>query len=156
MEFVRYGAFSLTWPAATQTGRLWVPETLTFNARPSTIPFLWKWVLFAWEWIVISISKDEHLTSFWYRGLLVWNTTVPAVLLFLDTNVAAVTSCEKALFQLSSQYLKPYGVKWELLSSTFTWYYLFFSILQNEIWTFCRTLTWPPLAVKRSNPDINF
>ena len=26
--------------------------------------------------------------------------------------------------------------KWKLLNSNSTWYYLFFSILQNEIWTF--------------------
>ena len=45
--------------------------------------------------------------------------------------------------------------KWKLLNSNSTWYYLFFSILQNEIWQFCRTLTWPPLAVKRSNHDIS-
>ena len=31
-------------------------------------PFLWKWVLFAWEWKIIYLSKAEHLTSFWYRG----------------------------------------------------------------------------------------
>ena len=31
-------------------------------------PFLWKWVLFAWEWKMISISKAEHLPSFWNRG----------------------------------------------------------------------------------------
>ena len=36
--------------------------------RPSVQPFLWKWVLFAWEWKIICISKAEHLTSFWYRG----------------------------------------------------------------------------------------
>ena len=36
--------------------------------RPSAQPFLWKWVLFAWEWKIISISKVEHLNSFWYRG----------------------------------------------------------------------------------------
>ena len=36
--------------------------------RPSAQPFLWKWILFAWEWTFISISKAEHLTSFWYRG----------------------------------------------------------------------------------------
>ena len=36
--------------------------------RPSAQPFLWKWVLFAWEWKIILISKAEHLTSFWYRG----------------------------------------------------------------------------------------
>ena len=45
--------------------------------------------------------------------------------------------------------------KWKLLNSNSTWYYLFFSILLNEIWQFCRTLTWPPLAVKRSNHDIS-
>ena len=37
--------------------------------RPSAQPFLWKWVLFAWEWKIISTSKAEHLTSFWYRGM---------------------------------------------------------------------------------------
>ena len=31
-------------------------------------PFLWKWVLFEWEWKMISISKAEHLPSFWNRG----------------------------------------------------------------------------------------
>ena len=36
--------------------------------RPSAQPFLWEWVLLAWEWNIISISKAEHLTSFWYRG----------------------------------------------------------------------------------------
>ena len=35
---------------------------------PSAQPFLWKRVLFAWEWKIICISKAEHLTSFWYRG----------------------------------------------------------------------------------------
>ena len=36
--------------------------------RLSAQPLLWKWVLFAWEWKVISISKAEHLPSFWNRG----------------------------------------------------------------------------------------
>ena len=30
-------------------------------------PFLGKWVLFAWEWKIISM-KAEHLTSLWYIG----------------------------------------------------------------------------------------
>ena len=34
--------------------------------RPSAQPFLWKCVLFAWEWN--HFRKGEHLTSFWYRG----------------------------------------------------------------------------------------
>ena len=32
-------------------------------------PFFWKWVLFAWEWKMISISKAEHLPSLWNRDL---------------------------------------------------------------------------------------
>ena len=31
-------------------------------------PFSCKWVLFAWEWKMVSISKAEHLPSFWKRG----------------------------------------------------------------------------------------
>ena len=27
-----------------------------------------KWVIFAWELKIISITKVKHLTSFWYRG----------------------------------------------------------------------------------------
>ena len=49
-------------------GHLQVPKTLTFKMRPSAQPFLWKWVLFAWKWKIISISKAEHLTLFWYRS----------------------------------------------------------------------------------------
>ena len=49
-------------------GHFRVPKTLTFKMRPSVQPFLWKWALFVWEWKVISISKAEQLTSFWYRG----------------------------------------------------------------------------------------
>ena len=44
-------------------------KTLAFKMRLGAQPFLWKWVLFAWEWKRISISKAEHLTSFWNRGL---------------------------------------------------------------------------------------
>ena len=43
------------------------PKTLTFKMRLGAQPFLRKWVLFAWEWKIISISKAEHLTSFWNR-----------------------------------------------------------------------------------------
>ena len=45
-----------------------VPKTLTFKMRLGAQPFLWKRVLFAWEWKMISISKAEHLPSFWDRG----------------------------------------------------------------------------------------
>ena len=39
-----------------------------FQNEAKCTAFLGKWVLFAWEWRIISISKAEHLTSFWYRG----------------------------------------------------------------------------------------
>ena len=45
-------------------GHFRVPKTLTFKMRLGAKPFLWKWVLFAWEWKMISISKAEHLPSF--------------------------------------------------------------------------------------------
>ena len=55
-------------------GHFRVPPTLTFKMRLGAQPFLWKWVLFAWEWKMISISKAEHLPSFWNRGLgELWN-----------------------------------------------------------------------------------
>ena len=50
-------------------GHFRVPKTLTFKMRLGAQPFLWKRVLFAWEWKMISISKAEHLPSFWNRGL---------------------------------------------------------------------------------------
>ena len=49
-------------------GHFRVPKTLTFKMRPSAQPVLWKWVLFTWEWKIISISKADHLTLFSYRG----------------------------------------------------------------------------------------
>ena len=55
-------------PGGMPIGHFRVLKTLTFKMRPSAQSFLWKWVLFAWEWNIISISKAEHLTSFWYRG----------------------------------------------------------------------------------------
>ena len=45
-----------------------VPPGLCIKTRLGAQLFLWKWVLFAWEWKIISISKVEHLTLFWYRG----------------------------------------------------------------------------------------
>ena len=49
-------------------GHFRVPRTFTFKTRPSAQTFLWKWVLFAWEWKIISTSKAELLISFWCRG----------------------------------------------------------------------------------------
>ena len=49
-------------------GHFRVPKTLSFKMRLGAQPFLWKWVLFVWEWKMVSISKAEHLPSFWNRG----------------------------------------------------------------------------------------
>ena len=49
-------------------GHFRVPKTLPFKMRLDAQPFLWKWVLFAWEWKMISISKAVRLPSFWNRG----------------------------------------------------------------------------------------
>ena len=40
-------------------GHFRVLKTLTFKMRASARPFLWKLVLLAWEWKIISISKAE-------------------------------------------------------------------------------------------------
>ena len=56
-------------PVKSQSQRL--KNYLPFKMRLSAQPFLWKWVLFAWQWKmskIISISKAEHSTSFWFRG----------------------------------------------------------------------------------------
>ena len=43
-------------------------KTHTIKMRLGAQPFSWKWVLFEWEWKLISISKAELLPSFWNRG----------------------------------------------------------------------------------------
>ena len=57
-------------------GHLRVPKTLTFKMKLGAQPFLWKWILFAWEWKMISISNVEPLPSFWNfreaRGTRKW------------------------------------------------------------------------------------
>ena len=64
------GKFVVVCPRPPQNlsliGHFRVPKTLTFKMRLQ--PFSWKWVLFAWEWKTISISRAEHLPSFWNRG----------------------------------------------------------------------------------------
>ena len=49
-------------------GHFRVPKTPTFKISLGAQPFLWKWVLFAWEWKMISLSKAEHLPLFRNRG----------------------------------------------------------------------------------------
>ena len=39
-----------------------------FQNEARCTAFLVKRVLFAWEWKMISVSKAEHVTSFWNRG----------------------------------------------------------------------------------------
>ena len=49
-------------------GHFRVPKTLTFKMRLGAQPLLWKWVLIAWEWKMISMSKAELLPSSWNRS----------------------------------------------------------------------------------------
>ena len=77
-------------------------KTLTFKMRLGGQPFLWKWVLFAWEWKIISISKAEHLPSFWRRGLGELGNglfnLVPRVLSLSNmADAAAILESEKTL-----------------------------------------------------------
>ena len=66
----RSTSFALLLTSVSQAiGHFRVTRTLTLKMRPSAQPFLWKWVLLAWEWKIISISKVEHFTSFRCRGL---------------------------------------------------------------------------------------
>ena len=78
--------------------------------RPSTQPFLWKWVLFAWEWKIF-ISKAEHLTSFWYRrqgelgiGLLVNSYSLS--LITVPEAFAEVSSAQFLLVSKSGEFIK--------------------------------------------------
>ena len=64
----RYKAVFHNWTLSTaDKTTVYAQKTLTFKMRPSAQHFLWKWVLVAWKWKVISTPKAEHLTSFWYR-----------------------------------------------------------------------------------------
>ena len=54
--------------------------------RQGAQPFLQKWVLFAWEWKMISISKAEHLPSFWTEAPR--NSEMAYSYSFLDNRVA--------------------------------------------------------------------
>ena len=69
-------------------GHFRVPKPLTFKMRPSAQPFMWKWILYAWEWKRIFMLKAEHLPSFWYsaRGKLANSLflTNPNSVLFLE------------------------------------------------------------------------
>ena len=48
--------------SGTLIGHFRVPKPHTFKMRPSAQPCLWKWILFAWERKIMSISKAEPLT----------------------------------------------------------------------------------------------
>ena len=81
-------------------GHFRVPKTLTFKMRLGAQPFLWKWVLFAWEWKMISISKAEHQPSFWNRGpgelgngLLFWGGFICLFSLVRNSHLESVIYC---------------------------------------------------------------
>ena len=78
--------------------------------RPSAQPFLWKWVLFAWEWKINSLSKVEHLNSFWYRdprelgnGLFIEDIKLVNKIQIENTLMGIeIVDCEQSLFSRSS------------------------------------------------------
>ena len=76
--------YTTTWEISA-IGHFRVPKTLTFKMRLGAQPFLWKWVLFAWEskmisileiklkWNTIAVSQNRPFSSspeplFWNRG----------------------------------------------------------------------------------------
>ena len=68
LPWLKYKQKELSWDEQLNRPLL-SSKTLFFKMRLSAQAFLWKWVLFAWEWKMISISKAEHLPSFWNKGL---------------------------------------------------------------------------------------
>ena len=52
-----------------EIGIFWIPKTLTFKRRLRAKPFLWKCVLFEWEWKFFVMSMASHLASLWNRGM---------------------------------------------------------------------------------------
>ena len=96
-------------------GHFRVPKTLTFKMRLGAQSFLWKWVLFTREWKMISISKAEHLTSFWNRG----QGNSEMVYCSLDElNVVPLKKEASISFNLC-KYVQTSGLKSKLISSTF-------------------------------------
>ena len=51
-------------------GHFRVPKNLTFKARLSAKPLLWKWVLIMMQIKLIFTTKVSHLASFWKRDFL--------------------------------------------------------------------------------------
>ena len=75
--------------------------------RPSAQPFLWKGVLFAWEWKIISISKAEHLASFDREAqenseMAYFNPLQLPVIVLLTWTAHKNIPCVTALIQASS------------------------------------------------------
>ena len=85
------------WPVNRPIGHFRVPKTLTFKMSPSAQPFLWKWVLFALEWKIISKSKGWALNfvliqrSGWTRKLPI---NVQNIFLNWKTNATMFRSCD--------------------------------------------------------------
>ena len=76
-------------------GHFWVPKTLTFKMSLSARPFLWKWVLFTWEWKSFPYQRlSMHLTSFFgLRGTRKW-----PILLLCSFYVSVLLACSSDIF----------------------------------------------------------
>ena len=49
----------------TKLGHFWVPKNLTFKARLTAKPLIWKWFLIMMQIKLIFTTKVSHLASFW-------------------------------------------------------------------------------------------
>ena len=106
-------------------GHLQAPKTLTFKMRRRAQPFLWKWVLFAGKWKIISISRAQHLTLFWYRrpgefrnvllvSALSWSSLLLLLLLFFNWPVIIFIMHFIFLFRKSTVFPIQQLIHWKI------------------------------------------
>ena len=113
--------------------------------RLSAQPFLWKWVLFARDWKIISISKAEQLTSFWYRGpgelgsgLLIITIRYVEKL----TNGKGLSVSVRVFFLSAKQFshVQPHSTRWVIhhcfITSNYKWEKVIFLLTDS------RGMTW--------------
>ena len=101
-------------------GHFRVPKSLTFKMRLGAQPFLWKWVLFAWEWKMISISKGWAPTLVLTQrpgGTRNW----PLRRRFLRSNAVVSRSCFELMLWMnnSSKKIDREVIYWKFLPYLF-------------------------------------
>ena len=107
-----------------------------FQMRPSVQPFLWKWVLFAWEWKIISKSKAEH----WRKKSFpfsIWYISKSLKIDHAPTDIRQghpTTEC----FQIPQNYLKWFSLcfisLFNLVNLSLLWIIFICSDVLEELW----------------------